>query len=445
VNPSSADQETKKTSSDNKSNESLTTALHSAVHRAAKQTQGGVAILFTVNRTTEGRTGQPQLRLAAGFATPEEAQNAAQAVYPIAEQCLQTGEIQRETTKGEGEDGEEANTSELVAFPTNFSNRLHGTLVIGSPVPVVEQSKLQLTMLCNTVALLLDQASLESEVEDLKTKLSEMPPPGKEEATQNPDELLALSEALFSQDLEVIQKDEMMVKVERLKSDFIEKMSCELRTPLNNIIESIISVIANEGDTLSNEAKNLLRSALDDGSTFQRTLESILELWRLRQDELTVVVQEVSFPEVVDEAIFSVQDTLGDKPVHISLQLQDPFPRIKIDLAKLSQIIFMLLDNAVKFTPSGTVTIRASVDGSSNLVCEISDTGIGICPEDLGLIYDEFYQVDDTSSTKYRGSGLGLTLTKELLSLLHGSIRAESDVGHGSEFHFQLPVTLVDS
>lgn len=442
MNPSSADQATDKTSSDNKSNESLTTALHSAVHRAAKQTQGGVAILFTVNCTTEGRTGQPQLRLAAGFTTPEEAQNAAQAVYPIAEQCLQTGEIQRETTKGEGEG---ASASELIAFPTNFSNRLHGTLVVGSPVPVEEKSKLQLNMLCNTVALLLDQASLEAEVEDLKTKLSEKPLPGQAEANPNSDELLALSEALFSQDLEVIQKDEMMVKVERLKSDFIEKMSCELRTPLNNIIESIISVIANEGDSLSNEAKNLLRSALDDGSTFQRTLESILELWRLRQDELTVVVQEVSFPEVVDEAIFSVQDTLGDKPVHISLQLQEPFPRIKIDLAKLNQIIFMLLDNAVKFTASGTVTIRASVDASSNLVCEISDTGIGICPEDLGLIYDEFFQVDDTSSTKYRGSGLGLTLTKELLSLLHGSISVESDVGHGSEFRFQLPVTLVNS
>jgi signal transduction histidine kinase len=309
-------------------------------------------------------------------------------------------------------------------------------------MPIEEKSRLQLTMLCNTIALLLDQAALENEVEDLKHKLAKKPLVAEE--SQNPDELLALSEALFSQDLEVIQKDEMMIKVERLKSDFIEKMSCELRTPLNNIIESIISVIANEGDSLSNEAKNLLRSALDDGSTFQRTLESILELWRLRQDELTVVVQEVSVPEVVDEAIFSVQDTLGDKPVQIEVELQTPFPRIKIDLAKLNQIIFMLLDNAVKFTPSGTVTIRACVDTSSNLVCEISDTGVGICPEDLSMIYDEFYQVDDTSSTKYRGSGLGLTLTKELLNLLHGSITADSDVGHGSEFRFQLPITKVE-
>lgn len=441
--PSSADKASEENVAlEHKNRESLTTALHSAVHRAAKQTQGGVAILFTVSCTTEGSVGQPQLRLATGFTTPEEAQQAAHAVYPLAEQCFQSGTIQRETTKAESEDEDGSSTSELIALPTRFANRLHGTLVIGSPTPIEEKNKLQLTMLCNTIALLLDQAALESEVEDLKHKLSKKPLITEEE--KNPDELLALSEALFSQDLEVIQKDEMMVKVERLKSDFIEKMSCELRTPLNNIIESIISVIANEGDGLSNEAKNLLRSALDDGSTFQRTLESILELWRLRQDELTVVVQEVNVPEVVDEAIFSVQDTLGDKPVEIKVELQEPFPRIKIDLAKLNQIIFMLLDNAVKFTPSGTVTIRACVDGSSNLICEISDTGIGICPEDLGIIYDEFYQVDDTSSTKYRGSGLGLTLTKELLSLLHGSITADSDVGHGSEFRFQLPVTKVE-
>ncbi|MBW2713666.1 MAG: hypothetical protein JRC77_07940, partial [Deltaproteobacteria bacterium] len=213
--PSSADQAmNENASSETKSNESLTTALHSAVHRAAKQTQGGVAILFTVNCTTEGSKGNPQLRLAAGFSTPEEAQHAAQAVYPIAEQCFQTREIQRETTKSEEEEEGGTHASELIAFPVNFASRLHGTLVVGSPVPIEDNKKLQLTMLCNTVALLLDQAALESEVDHLKHKLSQKPLQQAEES-KNPGELLALSEALFSQDLEVIQKDEMMVKVER--------------------------------------------------------------------------------------------------------------------------------------------------------------------------------------------------------------------------------------
>ncbi len=421
--------------------DSLTTALHSAVHRAAKQILGGVALLFTLPNASRAEGDPLQLRLAAGFGTPEEAQEAAQAVYPLADRCRDCRDVQRETAKPTPDGGK--SESELIGFPVIFSNRVHGVLVAGSPSPVEEDVRRQLTMLCNTMALLLDQAALEAEVNFLHAQVATLRESGGQEEDKSPEDLLELSEALFAQDLQVIQNNEIMNKVERLKSDFIEKMSRELRTPLNSIIESIISVIANDGDSLSDHAQSLLRSALDDGNTFQRTLENILDLWRIRQDELTVLSQEVSVPEIVDEAIFSVQDSLGSKPVSIETELQDPFPRIKTDLAKLSQILFLLLDNAVKFTSAGKVTIRAHlVDGK--LQCEVHDTGIGICSEDLTTIFDEFFQVDDTSSSQYRGSGLGLTLVSELLKLLDGSINVNSDVGRGSDFQIQLPVTPMD-
>ena len=138
--------------------------------------------------------------------------------------------------------------------------------------------------------------------------------------------MLRLSEALFAQDIELLRNTEKLGKIERLKNDFIEKMSRELRTPLNSIIEAIISVLTGENDALSEGAKTALRSALDEGSAFLRTLQNILDLWKIKQGELPVEIQDVNFRELVDEAIFSIQDSIGDKPLRIETELDRAVP-----------------------------------------------------------------------------------------------------------------------
>ncbi|MCU0669095.1 MAG: HAMP domain-containing histidine kinase, partial [Myxococcota bacterium] len=227
--------------------------------------------------------------------------------------------------------------------------------------------------------------------------------------------------------------------IEKLKNDFIEKMSRELRTPLNSIIESIIAVLAGENDVLSETAQGCLRRALDDGTAFLRTLQNILDLWRIKQGEMAIETQDVNFREVVEEAIFSVQDTIGNSPITIEKHFEEPLPKIRTDLAKVNQILFLLLDNAAKFTREGQIDISARVTGGE-LVCEVKDSGIGICPDDQQFIFDEFYQVDEFASTKYRGSGLGLALVRDLLKLLDGSIAVSSEVGVGTSFVFRVPV-----
>jgi signal transduction histidine kinase len=105
----------------------------------------------------------------------------------------------------------------------------------------------------------------------------------------------------------------------------------------------------------------------------------------------------------------------------------------------VNQVLFLMLDNAAKFTNKGSVVIRGEViDGE--LVCEIEDTGIGICPDDQPYVFDEFYQVDDRSSTRYRGAGLGLTLVRDLLTLMGGSCELRSEAGEGTVARFSLPV-----
>ena len=108
----------------------------------------------------------------------------------------------------------------------------------------------------------------------------------------------------------------------------------------------------------------------------------------------------------------------------------------------LNQILFLLLDNAAKFTSDGTIEIGVEVL-EDRLSCEIRDSGIGICPDDQQFIFDEFYQVDALSSNKYRGAGLGLALVRDLLNLLDGEMSLSSDVGRGTTVTFHVPVEVV--
>jgi signal transduction histidine kinase len=165
-------------------------------------------------------------------------------------------------------------------------------------------------------------------------------------------------------------------------------------------------------------------------------------LWRIKQGELPIESQEVNFREVVEEAIFSVQDTLGDKPVTIERRYHEPLPKVRTDLAKVNQILFLLLDNAAKFTREGRIEIEAGVSGG-RLTCHVRDTGIGICSDDRQYLFDEFFQVDDAASTRYRGAGLGLTLVRDLLGLLEGSIELTSEVGAGTCVTFHVPVVVI--
>jgi signal transduction histidine kinase len=391
----------------------------------------GVALVFARN-TADPRAGGLALRAAAGFASPEDARVAARAVEAFAREASGAPELVRTSLPSLGSRA----VSGVLGVPLTVEERAWGALIVGATVPLDERGGAALGALAQSAALCLDHAHLGARVAALEKDLAEH---SVEPAGDASDEVLKLSEALFAQDIELLRKSEQLGKVEKLKSDFIEKMSRELRTPLNSIIEAIIAVLAGENEHLSEPAKASLRAALDDGTSFQRTLQNILDLWRIKQGELPVQTQEVNFREVVEEAIFSVQDAIGAKPVAIERLLPDPLPKFRTDLAKVNQILFLLLDNAVKFTPSGTIQIEVVLK-TGELRCSVRDTGIGICADDRQYVFDEFFQVEDASSLRYRGAGLGLTLVRELVALLGGSIELESEVGQGTTVTFSVPV-----
>ena len=404
----------------------LTTTLRAAAARASEQGQGP-ALVFAHGPHEAPAPTAPPLRAAAGFASPDEARQAAIALEAIARDCQEAALFTSAEIAGMGC----AN-----AFPMAAEGRTWGVLIVISPVGLTSAVQQGLTTLADSAGLRADYVWLVTRNAELEEKLAQP----QQAAEDRGEDILKLSEALFAQDIELLRSNEKLDSVEKFKNDFIEKMSRELRTPLNDIIEAIISVLAGENENLSETAKGNLRCALDDGTSFQRTLQNILDLWRVKQGKLPVEIEEVNFREVVEEAIFSVQDTLGQKPVTLERSFEEPLPKIRTDLAKVNQVLFLLLDNACKFTTEGSIQIETTVTEDAVLRCEIIDTGIGISADDREFVFDEFFQVDPTTRSTYSGAGLGLTLVRDLLTLMDGEIEIHSEVGCGTHVTFRVPV-----
>ncbi len=313
----------------------------------------------------------------------------------------------------------------VFGFPLRHGGRTRGVAIVGCPGPWPRVRNAEIESILRQITLVLDHSSVSK---------------GQQTSAEPSDEILRMSEQLLAQDIELIKRDERIGQIERLKNDLIEKMSYELRMPLNNIIERVISVLAGEHESLSEAARRALRESLDDGNALLRTLQNILDLWRVRQNAIRVEVQDVNLAEVVEEAIFNVRDALSPE-VSLEKRMPSRLPKIRTDLAKLNQILFHLLENAAKFTRRGRIELEISIE-EGQLLCTVNDTGVGISTDDQSQLFDEFFQVDTSTDSGYRGSGLGLTLTKALTEQLGGAISVSSEIGKGSRFSFTLPVTL---
>ena len=408
----------------------LAGTLRSAATWAAEAVGGGQSLVFAIG---EAVPHDVRLRAASGFSNPEEARAAGTALASHVRDA-----IAKNGATDLPSDALPANPRTAGGawiHPVHAGDQILGALALASPERPTDDQDRRVQEIVGVLSLALDHARLDAECEALREKRET----DDGEDGETSEEVLRLSEALFAQDIELLRSTEKLGKIERLKNDFIEKMSRELRTPLNSIIEAIISVLTGEDETLSDSAKSALRTSLDEGSAFLRTLQNILDLWRIKQGELPVECQDVNFRELADEAIFSVQDSIGDRQLTIETEIVEPFPRLRTDLAKLNQILFLLLDNAVKFTPEGTIAIRAHVD-EGVLHVAVADDGIGICHDDQQFIFDEFYQVDEPSSQRYRGAGLGLALVRDLVVLVEGEISVKSDIGRGTTVSLTIPL-----
>jgi two-component system, NtrC family, sensor kinase len=248
---------------------------------------------------------------------------------------------------------------------------------------------------------------------------------------------LAIQNARLYRELE--QKSRELEAASRHKSEFLANMSHELRTPLNAII-GFSEVLAERmfGEVNEKQAE-YLQDILSSGRHLLSLINDILDLSKVEAGRLELELGRFNLPTALDNALTLVRGRATRHGITLSQRVAEGVGDIVADERKVKQIVLNLLANAVKFTPEGgRVGVTATAAGGV-ITISVSDTGIGIAPEDQGAIFEEFRQVGRDDTRKQEGTGLGLTLAKKFVELHGGRIWVQSEVGQGSTFTFTLP------
>jgi two-component system sensor histidine kinase ChiS len=228
---------------------------------------------------------------------------------------------------------------------------------------------------------------------------------------------------------------------DRLKTQFFSNVSHELRTPLTMILAPIEELISKRQQQLPKDAGYMLEVALVNGRRLLDLINRLLEFSKLEAGHAQVNLSPVHLNDMVNDLATSARPLASQRQIELKVELDPELPVIGGDTDKMDSVITNLLSNALKFTPAGgTVSIRTRRDGDRVCVY-VSDSGIGIAPEDHARVFERFVQLDGSTARKYSGTGLGLSLVKEIVELHGGKIQIESEVGKGATFWFWLPIT----
>jgi signal transduction histidine kinase len=246
-----------------------------------------------------------------------------------------------------------------------------------------------------------------------------------------------------------VQTTEELRALDRLKSEFLASMSHELRTPLNSIIGYSRLLLDEAEETFSEDTVEDLGAIHNGGKHLLSLINDILDLAKIEAGKMEIEQARIKLDTVAHEVTQMTSILLKDKPVTLSLDIPAALPDLWADNVRLRQILNNLVSNAIKFTEEGEVRIAANYQANANeITVSVSDTGIGIEAEKLGLIFERFTQVDSSSARRAGGTGLGLTITRHLIQLHGGQIWADSTPDVGTTIYFTIPLAseiLVDA
>ncbi|WP_342422410.1 ATP-binding protein [Paenibacillus sp. FSL E2-0178] len=253
--------------------------------------------------------------------------------------------------------------------------------------------------------------------------------------------------ALMQYQHELIQARDAAESAARMKSEFLATMSHEIRTPLNGII-GINQLLAEE--ISKPEHLELLKLQSTSSQALLHVMSDVLDISRLEADGLVLNQEPFQLTVLLQECMELFEVITRDKQLSFVLSVEEGLPgKFVGDIARIRQILVNLIGNAVKFTPSGAVTVTVESCGlmgaSQTLQFKVQDTGIGIPPDKLQLLFQSFSQVDASHTRKYPGTGLGLAICKKLVELMQGEIWAEPAPGGGTQFFFRIVLQSLDS
>jgi two-component system, NarL family, sensor histidine kinase BarA len=248
---------------------------------------------------------------------------------------------------------------------------------------------------------------------------------------------------------ELAQANMRLYELNMLKSDFLATMSHELRTPLNSILG--FSEVLGSIDALDDKQKRYVLNIQKSGKTLLEMINDILDLAKIESGKMETRLTDFRISQVVTAQCDMARPLTERKNIDLEHHVPAELPPMHQDQARVQQILNNLLSNAIKFTPEGgRIAVSARRDDAGLLVLEVSDTGVGIAEEDQQAIFEKFRQgrtampSGDAMTREYSGSGLGLSIVKELCKLLGGEVSVRSELGKGSTFIIHLPWILED-
>jgi len=315
---------------------------------------------------------------------------------------------------------QEAGVRSVVAAPLRGQGTVLGVLYVQSRTAdqFSEEDRQLLSALADQAAIAIENARL------------------YEQVRRHAEELEAKVEARTR---ELQEANQRLETASQHKSEFLANMSHELRTPLNAIIGFTRLVMRRSKDVLAERQYENLEKILISADHLLKLINDILDLSKIEAGRMEVRPVSVRVDTLVDECLRTVEPMVKSERVRLVKAVDADLPPLTTDEDKLKQILINLLSNAVKFTEAGTVTVAAGLR-NGHIAISVTDTGIGIPHDALELIFEEFRQVDSSTTRKYGGTGLGLSISRHFARLLGGDITVTSTIGSGSIFTVAVPL-----
>ena len=253
--------------------------------------------------------------------------------------------------------------------------------------------------------------------------------------------VLAIQNARLFREIE--DKSRQLEIASQHKSQFLANMSHELRTPLNAVLGYAEMLADGIYGDLPEKSRDVLGRVMANGKHLLALINDVLDLAKIEAGQLTLSVGEYAMDTVVQSVVVATESLAREKGLALSSRIAPGMPTGFGDERRLTQVLLNLVGNAIKFTDSGSVTVTAEAnDGKFHLA--VRDTGPGIALADQSRIFDEFQQLDNTSTRKKGGTGLGLAISRRIVEMHHGTITVQSAPGQGATFSVDLPVRVAD-
>jgi signal transduction histidine kinase len=244
---------------------------------------------------------------------------------------------------------------------------------------------------------------------------------------------------------EIQDKSRQLAEASQHKSQFLANMSHELRTPLNAII-GVTEMLREDAEALKQDTEPLDR-VLGAGRHLLALINDILDLSKIEAGRMELHLQTFSLARVIQDVGKTIEPMTMKNGNRLIIDCPADLGTVRADQTRLRQSLLNLASNANKFTEKGTVTITAhqgQEDSGDWITLAVTDTGIGMTPEQMGKLFQEFSQASSTTASKYGGTGLGLVISRRFCQMMGGDIMVESEVGRGSTFTIRLP-RIVDA